>query len=109
MISKKLKMVSRVTNDDTITRSYVCRVPVKLAGDSIWDCKDTDVTITLVQISKDIDSSYRHISVHHNGSWRVYTDTGFESAVAELLGDPDVEFTEQGMQEDGVASLESYE
>jgi hypothetical protein len=51
---------------------------------------------------------YTSIEVTHtgkDGSWRIYTDTGFEEAVSELLG-TDVSFTEQGMQEDGVASME---
>jgi hypothetical protein len=41
----------------------------------------------------------------YEGSWRLYTDSGFEAAVSELLG-TDVMFTEQGMQDDGYASME---
>jgi hypothetical protein len=35
----------------------------------------------------------------------MYTDSGFTAAVSELLG-YEVSYTEQGMQEDGMASLE---
>ena len=39
------------------------------------------------------------------GSWRLYTDNGFSDAVSELLG-TEVDYTEQGMQDDGYASME---
>jgi hypothetical protein len=41
-----------------------------------------------------------------NGCWRIYTDRGFEASISAALGF-DVCFTEQGMQDDGVASLET--
>ncbi|NCZ60308.1 MAG: hypothetical protein EBX71_09275 [Betaproteobacteria bacterium] len=45
------------------------------------------------------------VDVAHDSTWDIYTDTAFESAVSGALGF-DVGFTEQGMQEDGVASME---
>jgi hypothetical protein len=56
---------------------------------------------------------YLHIGVvytvngeeDYEGSWRMYTDSGFEECVSELLG-YSVSFTEQGMQENGYASME---
>jgi hypothetical protein len=56
---------------------------------------------------------YRHIAVIYtvNGeeeaeeSWRLYTDSGFTETVSDLLGE-EIYFTEQGMQEDGYASME---
>jgi hypothetical protein len=45
------------------------------------------------------------VYVEHDTAWEIYTDTGFEAAISAKLGYA-VEFTEQGMQEDGVASLE---
>ena len=36
----------------------------------------------------------------------MYTDSGFEEAISAKLGEQ-VMFTEQGMQEDGVASMET--
>jgi hypothetical protein len=35
----------------------------------------------------------------------MYTDSGFSDAISALLG-TDVSFTEQGMQDDGYASME---
>ena len=94
---------------------------MQLAGDSIWDCDIKTVTITSIHIAdtqwnddenSGVDNSV-HIAVVYNvngnedyeESWRIYTDSGFEAAVSELLG-TDVCFTEQGMQDDNYASME---
>ena len=116
-VSKKLKLVGVTQEDDTTMTEYKCRVKVQLAGDSIWDCEIDKVTITSIHIAEtdycgDGDIS-THIAVYYTvkgddeyeGSWRMYTDSGFEEAVSELLG-CSVSFTEQGMQEDGCASME---
>jgi hypothetical protein len=83
---------------------------VQLAGDSIWDCNLKTVTIKEIHVSEtDYDGDIcTHIGVVHTGgdeSWRMYTDSGFETAVSDLLG-TSVSFTEQGMQDDGYASME---
>jgi len=79
---------------------------VTLAGDSIWGYKGPQtVTVTDISVYTDEDDGYTSISVEHNTTWDIYTDSGFESAISEQLG-YDVQFTEQGMQENGVASME---
>jgi hypothetical protein len=90
---------------------------VQLAGDSIWDCEIEAVTVTSIHIHENFwdDTSTVHIAVCYNvdgvdgaeveGSWRMYTDTGFTEAISALLG-TQVFFTEQGMQDDGYASME---
>jgi len=110
-VSNKLTLVGVEQEDDTTVTDYKCKVKVQLAGDSIWDCKLKTVTITGISIAEtdwgDGDTSI-HIAVAHTGkegSWRIYTDTGFEAVVSDLLG-TDVSFTEQGMQDDGYASME---
>jgi len=118
-VSKKLKKVEVKQEDDTTNTEYECKVKVQLAGDSIWDCDIEEVTITSIHIAEtdycgDGDIS-THIAVCYDvdgvsgeeveGSWRLYTDSGFEEAVSELLG-CSVSFTEQGMQDDGYASME---
>jgi hypothetical protein len=45
------------------------------------------------------------IYVKHNSTWDIYTDKGFEAAISAALG-YDIQFTEQGMQEDYYASME---
>ncbi len=116
-VSDKLTLVGSVQEDDTLSTEFKCNVDVTLAGDSIWDCDIEAVTITGIYISEadysgdgDICTSI-NVAYTVNGdaeyedSWRLYTDSGFEAAISTLLG-TDVMFTEQGMQEDGLASME---
>ena len=116
-VSDKLTFVSTEVEDDTTNTEYKCNVEVQLAGDSIWDCELEAVTVTSIHIhenfwDEDGDSSI-HITVCYNvngdteyeDSWRLYTDSGFSDAISALLG-TDVMFTEQGMQDDGYASME---
>jgi len=117
--STRLTLVEVEKDADTKNTHLKCDVRVTLAGDSIWDCELEAVTITSIHISEGVEGGdmdgYRHIAVCYtvNGvdgadvedSWRMYTDTGFEEAVSALLGDS-VTFTEQGMQDDGYASME---
>ena len=79
---------------------------VQLAGDSIWDYTGPQtVNVTDISVYTDEDDGYTSIEVEHDTTWNIYTDSGFEKAISEKLGF-DVQFTEQGMQENGVASLE---
>ena len=119
-VSDKLTLLEvRKEDDETTCTDYKCNVEVQLAGDSIWDCTLDKVTITSIHIAETVDDDYinRHIGVCYNvdgfddgealeDSWRIYTDSGFEEAVSELLGYT-VFFTEQGMQDDGYASMEN--
>jgi len=122
-ISKELTVKEVETDEDMTTTTYTCDVRASIAGDSIWDCALTDaddVRINTICVTEGVDGGdyegYRSVNVCYtvNGfddmdaledSWRLYTDTGFEATVSELLG-YEVTFTEQGMQEDGVASME---
>ena len=78
---------------------------VECAGDSLWgDTAGRTVRVTQIVVDEDEDG-YKHILVRHDSDWDIYTDTGFESAISAALGYT-VNFTEQGMQEDGLASME---
>ena len=120
-ISKQLTVKEVDTSDaDYISTTYECDVVATLAHDGIWDCELTDadeVRIKTINVNEgvaggDMDG-YLHVAVvytvngeeDYEGSWRMYTDSGFEECVSELLGFS-VSFTEQGMQEDGYASME---
>jgi len=114
-VSDKLTLAHTDTDTDSVSTTYDCNVEVQLAGDSCWDCEIEAVTVTSIHIHETFwdDTSTVHITVCYNvdgdaeyeGSWRMYTDTGFEAAIGELLGTT-VFFTEQGMQDDGYASME---
>lgn len=121
MCSDELTLVSTTVEDNTLLTEFKCNVDVTLAGDSIWDCDLETVTVTSIHIAETIseDDDYIGISTHIavcydvdgvsgeevEGSWRLYTDSGFAEAISTLLG-ADVSFTEQGMQDDGYASME---
>lgn len=78
---------------------------VKLAGDSIWGYEGPQ-TVTVSDIKVwDEDPDYTLIEVAHDTTWEIYTDTGFEAAISKALG-YEVQFTEQGMQQNGMASME---
>jgi hypothetical protein len=115
-VSDKLTLAGTDTSEDSVSTTYDCNVLVQLAGDSIWDCEIAAVTVTSIHIHESFDEdgdSSIHITVCYNvngdaeyeGSWRLYTDTGFTEAISTLLG-TQVFFTEQGMQDDGYASME---
>ena len=83
-------------------------------GSSIWGYDgDLKVAVSAIDIFEedygDGDISTMIYVAHNangNGDWRIYTDRGFEESLSKALGF-DVTFTEQGMQDDGVASMET--
>jgi len=120
-VSDKLDLTQRTVEvEDTetvIETEFLCNIDVELAGDSIWDCTLERVTVTGIYIREVFEDEdvYTSVNVTYNvdgdveyeGSWRLYTDNGFSDAISELLGTA-VDFTEQGMQDDGYASMEMY-
>ena len=81
-----------------------------LDGTSIWDY-DYDkhgmrVNVTHIGVTEyDDEDCGLAIYVTHDAGWRIYTDRGFEASISAVLG-YDVMFTEQGMQDDELASME---
>ena len=106
----KLTLASIEHDSDTIIHEYKCNFKVKLAGDSIWGCMLKSVNVTDITVIYNVDDGeyYTTVNVTHDGgegSWNMYTDSGFEDAISKALGFS-VSFTEQGMQEDNFASME---
>ena len=102
----------------TEDKSMKVNKEVELAGDSIWDkegenpAKVMVMSITIENpyepggyMDDDEDDGYRKVDVEHDGPWSIYTDSGFAKAISEIVGF-EVDFTEQGMQNDGMASME---
>ena len=88
-----------------------------LKGDGYWGAEaGRTVTITGYTVSRytkedaeDLgvtEGDIQHVSVEHDSTWDVYTDSAFERAAQQFTGIEGLMFTEQGMQEDGVASME---
>jgi hypothetical protein len=93
---------------DYAKTTYTVDGTVTLAMDSIWGYAGSDtVRVTQIDVITEgrDDEEYAGVYVTHDADWRIYTDSGFEAAISEAL-DMDVAFTEQGMQEDNIASME---
>ena len=92
-----------------VIHEFACDFIVTTAGDGLWGCeagRRVWVTkITVIHTAFGDDWLNTRVDVTHNSTWDIYTDTAFESAVSGALGF-DVRFTEQGMQEDELASME---
>ena len=107
-----LKIVNKTVERDEENAStytgYDVEGYAELDGSSIWDY-DYDkngmlVKVTHIGVTED-DEGYRSIYVTHDAGWEIYTDRGFEDSISAVLGF-DVSFTEQGMQDDELASME---
>ena len=99
--------------DDTDTVvDYSTTGTVQLAGDSIWGYTGpSTVDVSAIQIvestyADEPAETYTSVNVTHNTTWDIYTDSAFENAISNVLGFA-VQFTEQGMQDDNYASLET--
>ena len=90
-----------------------------LKGDGFWGAEaGRSVTINGVNIDYYLDDDYNqvdadhpgamigHVTVEHDSTWDVYTDSAFTEAARQFTGIADLSFTEQGMQNDGQASME---
>ena len=85
-------------------------VVVACDGTSRWgDTTGRKVVVTGIVVGHNIwyldDPEYKQISVIHNSGWDIYRDAGFEQGISDILG-YQVRFTEQGMQQNGLASME---
>ena len=111
-ITKTHTSVEKNANETINYTTYEVDGNVKLAMDSIWDYDGSDtVAVKSIQVietvdSEDNDSNYKMVNVEHDATWQIYTDSGFENAISKTLN-MDVSFTEQGMQEDNYASMET--
>tara|TARA_Y100001954_G_scaffold9382_1_gene9523 strand:- start:114 stop:464 length:351 start_codon:yes stop_codon:yes gene_type:complete len=97
----------------TVTKftEYVTNGNVQLAGDSIWgyngsNTVDVSAILVIETTYTDSNETYTMVNVTHNATWDIYTDSAFENAISNVVNF-NVSFTEQGMQENGYASLEA--
>ena len=94
-------------------------ITFELKGDGIWGAEaGRKVTLTGFTVSYMNADTYEdcnegddnavigHVTVDHDSTWDVYTDTGFQEAAANYTNIMGLDFTEQGMQNDGLASME---
>ena len=103
--------LSKTENDlDCVIKHYDCDFTVETTGDGLWGClagRKVRVTgITVIDEDWGEDGTYTSVNVTHDSTWDIYTDSGFEDAISDAVGFA-VTFTEQGMQEDNMASMET--
>ena len=87
---------------------FSCDFTVTTAGDGLWGCEEGRVVhVTGISIVTNAaeDNTYVTVTVAHDSEWNIYTDSAFEAAITAALGKA-VTFTEQGMQDDNIASME---
>lgn len=112
--NKKGEKVDRYPGlDSTKNKVINYNKPIDLAGDSIWQGEKRGEEVTAkVNVGKikvssggEYEDGYISVHVEHDGPWTVYTDTGFEEEISAIVG-TNLSWSEQGMQDDGVAHLE---
>ena len=90
-------------------RMIESRIAVETTGDSLWRKSGSEIvsihSITIREYDMD-DEHYFDVYVRHDSEWTIYTDSGFERAISDAIGH-EVRWSEQGMQEDGMAHLEA--
>lgn len=89
-------------------RSRKLNYTVKLAGNGVWGAeKDRSVVIGRYEIKYwGTGKNQWEVLVEHDSTWDIYTDMGFLEAVKNITNMPNLQWSEQGMQKDGVAHLE---
>jgi hypothetical protein len=93
---------------------------IKLQHNSLWGNPDKEYAkVTEVDAEFHIGNGdisrlevYIQLFAHHNLPWEIYTDSGFEKNLSKVLSEIfkskiKIVFTEQGMQEDKIASIEN--
>ena len=105
----KLTLHKIERHEDMTTVRFDCDFVVTCAGDGLWGCEaGRKVRVTSIDFNTTAFDNEVDVQVHvgHDSEWDIYTDTAFERAISEALGFR-VHFTEQGMQEDELASMEA--
>ncbi len=106
---QKLTLASFERDADYTAQAFDCDFTVTTAGDGLWGCEaGRKVRVTGISV---VTNAYDNevgvmVTVAHDSDWDIYTDTAFETAISKALGF-DVRFTEQGMQDVGLASMEA--
>jgi hypothetical protein len=88
--------------DDEFAISLACNFTVTTAGNNACEA-GRRVQVTGINMFAEDGSLI--INVEHNSTCDVYGDAGFVNAISKVLKKK-VMFTEEGMQDDGLASME---
>ena len=109
-VNTALTLVETVVDEDVTTYAFSCNETVELAGESLWGYTSAGerVTITGINVHAETydDEVYYMVYAQLAEERIVYTDSAFAEAVSNLLN-MCVDYTEQGMQDEGLVSLEA--
>lgn len=106
---QQLTLVRYEIEKDCVITEFACDFIAECDGTSIWsDTANKKVHVTGICVVHNAydEEIYTQVNVTHDSTWDIYTDRGFEAAISDALGFA-VSFTEQGMQEDELASMEA--
>ena len=109
-VNAALTLVDTVVDEEQTTYSFTCNETVTLAGDSLWGYTQAEEQVTIVGINvheeQYDDEVYYMVYAQLAEERIVYTDAALADAVSTLLN-MQVDYTEQGMQDEGLVSLEA--
>ena len=114
MHKRSMKALANKDTEIEVNQVVMCDGS-SLWGSSLWGSeRGYKIKVKLIRLEYDdeLGEPYILLYVYHNGPWQIYTDTGFAIGISNILsqklGAPvKVNFTEQGMQNDGVAAMET--
>ena len=109
-VNTALTLVDTVADEEQTSYCFACNETVTLAGEDLWGYTQAgeQVTITAINVhAEEYDGEvYYSVNAQLAEERVVYTDAAFADAVSNLLN-MQVDYTEQGMQDEGLVSLEA--
>ena len=85
---------------------YTCNERVVCGGETLWNYTQANEVLTVTNIAVYVREDYCDVNVTLAEERVVYTDAQFAQAVSKLLN-MQVDYTEQGMQDYGLVSMET--
>ena len=109
-VNAALTLVETLVDEEQTSYYFACNETVELAGESLWGYTSAGETVTITGINVHAQTYdgdvYYSVNAQLAEERVVYTDSAFATAVSGLLNMP-VDYTEQGMQDEGLVSLEA--
>lgn len=105
-VNAALQLVNTATDEGHTAYTFSCNLQVICAGETLWGYTNAGDTVTVTAITVLDNGDYCDIYVQLDEAVIVYTDTAFAQVISNVLGVA-VDYTEQGMQDDGLVSMET--
>jgi hypothetical protein len=109
-VNAALTLVQTIADEGQTTYCFACNETVTLSGDSLWGYTSAEEQVTIVGINVHAEEydgdTYYSVNAQLAEERIIYTDDAFADAVSNLLN-MQVDYTEQGMQDEGLVSLEA--